>query len=151
MKFIILSAIVACLLAACGNSDEEKKKEYIETAKKELTILNNQYDSSLISADTIRIGKMYASEFIYTTSEGQVRNKSQQLNTIASGGLKMEFGKSDDVNIAVYDSAAVVTGRFMGKGIFKENIVDIKERYTTLWVRKEGQWVLVSEHSSPIQ
>jgi len=91
MKAIICLFLVTVILVfSCNNKnkdkDKDKKNEYPELAKKQLTLLNQQYDSALINSDTAMLNKIYANEFSYTTPEGQVRNRSQQLITIASGG-----------------------------------------------------------------
>ena len=152
MKSILYFSLLATLaFLSCGDDEAEKASEYAEAAKKELILLNQQYDSSLISGDTSRLNKLYAPEFSYTTPEGQVRNRTQQLTNIASGGLKLEFGKSDEVEVTVYDSTAVLTGRFIGKGTFMQNFVDIKERYTTVWTKKNGKWMLAKEQATFIK
>lgn len=152
MKGILYTAfLIVIILASCGDNKDEKTNEYATAAKKELTLLNQQYDSLLISADTARLSKLYAPEFSYTTPEGQVRNKAQQLTNLASGGLKLEVGKSDEVEVMVYDSTAVLTGRFIGKGTFAQNFVDIQERYTTVWVKRDGRWQLVKEQGTFIK
>lgn len=151
--FIYLSFIAIVFLFSCKekNKNKEMTNDYPELAKKELTLLNQQYDSALINSDTAWLNKTYANEFIYTTPEGQVRNKTQQLISVGSGGLKLDYGKSDDVTVSIYDSTAIVTGRFFGKGIFKENIIDIKERYTTVWLKRDGKWQLMTEQGTFIQ
>jgi len=150
MKSIIYFFFAATiLLLACKSKD--KKKEYTDVAKEELTAINMQYDSAIVKNDTGMLKQIFAEEFSYTTTEGQVRNREQQLNSIASDGLKIEFAKSDQVEIDVYDSTAVVSGRFMGKGIYKDNIIDIKERYLSVWVKRNGAWVLVKEQGTAIQ
>ena len=152
MKSILyFTSLIALFFLSCGDSKDDKANQYTEAAKKELVLLNQQYDSILISADTARLNKLYAPEFSYTTPEGQVRTKTQQLTNIASGGLKLEFGKSDEVQVMVYDSTAVLTGRFLGKGTFAQNFVDIKERYTTVWTKKDGRWLLVKEQGTYIK
>jgi hypothetical protein len=152
MKAIFYTIFLATIfLFSCGDDENDKKGAYIETAKKELTILNQQYDSVLISADTSRLSKLYAPEFSYTTTEGQIRNRQQQLTNIASGGLKLEYGKSDEVEVMVYDSTAILTGRFIAKGTFAQSFVDIKERYTTVWTKKDGKWMLVKEQGTLVK
>lgn len=152
MKTIFATLLIASvLLIACGDNKEEKAKEYAEAIKKEMTALNHQYDSLLISRDTARLDKFYAAEYSYTTPEGQLRNKTQQLTNVASGGLKMEYGKSDEMQVVVYDSTAILTGRFIGKGTFMQNFVDVKSRYTSVWTKKDGQWMLVREQSTYIK
>jgi ketosteroid isomerase-like protein len=145
--------LLVTFLFSCKNkkNDNDKAKEYTEAARKELVQLNQRYDSALVNSDTTRLNEIYAPEFTYTTPEGQVRNKKEQLDNLVSGGLNLEFGQSDEVEVALYDSTAIVTGRFLGKGIYKENIIDIKERYTTVWVKKNGQWKLVKEQGTFIR
>ncbi|MFN2438944.1 MAG: nuclear transport factor 2 family protein [Chitinophagaceae bacterium] len=158
MKLIIyLFFVVVAFLFSCNNKsqdkdkDKDKRNEYLDIAKKQLTLLNQKYDSALINSDTAMLNKIYASEFSYTTPEGLVLSKSQQITNIGSGGLNLDYGKSDEVDVKVYDSTAVVTGLFRGKGVFKENIIDIKERYTTVWVKRNGEWKLVKEQGTFIQ
>ena len=148
---VYLCLAAAIFLFSCGNKSNNKEEEYAILAKKELTLLNQRYDSALLNSDTASLNKIFAQEFSYTTPEGQVRTREQQLNNIATGGLNLEFGKSDEVEVMLYDSTAIVTGRFLGKGVFKENIIDIKERYTSVWVKKDGQWKLVKEQGTFIQ
>src|SRR5918993_4893465 len=104
MKSILYFSLLAALvLLSCGDDKTDKANEYAEAAKKELILLNQQYDSSLISGDTSRLNKLYAPEFSYTTTEGQVRNRTQQLTNIASGGLKFEIWKNDEVERMGFD------------------------------------------------
>lgn len=151
MKIAIVLSAIILVLSSCGDDKADKQGEYVSAAKKELILLNQQYDSALLAADTIRLNQLYAPEFSYTTPEGQVRSRAEQLSNLTTGGLNLEFGKSDEVEASVYDSTGIVTGRFTGKGIFKENIIEIKERYTTVWIRKNGEWKLVKEHSTFIK
>lgn len=152
MKTIIFLFLAApVFIFSCKNKKASKEDEYRALAKKELILLNERYDSALLNADTASINRMLAEEFSYTTPEGQIRTREQQLINIATGGLNLEFGKSDEVEVMVYDSTAVVTGRFLGKGVFKESIIDVKERYTSVWTKKEGQWKLVKEQGTYIQ
>lgn len=151
MKWIICLSVASIFIFSCGDDKKDKKEAYKEAAIKELVLLNTQYDSALIKADTSWLKKIYAEEFSYTTPEGQVRSKGQQLENIAGGGLKLEFGKSDEVEVKVFDSTAVLTGRFIAKGTYAQSFVDIKERYTTVWTRKDGKWILVKEQGTFIK
>ncbi|HVF96462.1 MAG TPA: nuclear transport factor 2 family protein, partial [Flavisolibacter sp.] len=139
MKKIFCLCTLITVLFSCKDDADKTKAEYNETATRELTLLNDQYDSALVKSDTGWLNKIYADGFTYTTPEGQIRNKKEQLSNLASGGLKIEFGKSDAVTVQVFDSTAVVAGRFAGKGIFKGSIIDINERYTTVWRKTDGR------------
>ena len=65
--------------------------------------------------------------------------------------LRLESGKSDDVKVRVYGNTAVMTGRFTAKGKFRDKSIDIRERYTAVWVKREGRWRLVAEQGNLIK
>ncbi|MBA3715387.1 MAG: nuclear transport factor 2 family protein [Pyrinomonadaceae bacterium] len=50
----------------------------------------------------------------------------------------------------VYGDAAVVTGRWASKGTRKGKTFDDNERYTTVYVKRDGRWQIVSDHTSRI-
>ena len=120
-------------------------------AEGELLKANRAYDEALVRGDSAALDRMYSNEFVYTTFDGELRDKAQQLAFTRSGDLKLESGQSDDVRIRVYGSTAVMTGRFTAKGKFKDRVIDIRERYTAVWVKKRGRWQLVAEQGNAIK
>jgi ketosteroid isomerase-like protein len=67
------------------------------------------------------------------------------------GDLKFESAKSSDVKVRVYGKTAVMTGRFNAKGTFKGKTIDVRERYTAVWVKQNGRWQLVAEQGNFIK
>ena len=120
-------------------------------AEAELLKANRAYDEALVRGDAAALDHLYSEEFIYTTFDGEVRDKAQQLAFTRSGDLKLESGQSDDVRIRIYGNTAVMTGRFTAKGKFKDRVIDIRERYTAVWLRKGGRWQLVAEQGNAIK
>jgi len=53
--------------------------------------------------------------------------------------------------VRVYGDFAVITGRFNGAARGASGTVEFRERYTTAWLRRTGQWVLVAEQGSFIK
>ncbi|MCA1625288.1 MAG: nuclear transport factor 2 family protein [Acidobacteria bacterium] len=68
-----------------------------------------------------------------------------------SGDFKLESGQSDDVKVRIYKNAAVMTGRFTAKGSFRGKNIEIRERYTAVWVKKKGRWRLVAEQGNLVK
>ncbi|MFN2458407.1 MAG: nuclear transport factor 2 family protein [Chitinophagaceae bacterium] len=119
--------------------------------EQELLHLNSKYDSALVQNNVTVLDSIYADDFIYTTPDDEVRNKEQELTLIKKGELKLDWGKSEDVRVKVYDNAAVVTGMFLAKGVFRNNIIDIRERYSSFWVKKDKRWQMVAEQGNFIK
>jgi ketosteroid isomerase-like protein len=44
-----------------------------------------------------------------------------------------------------------MTGGFTAKGKFRGKTIDIRERYTAVWVKEDGRWLLVAEQGNEIK
>ena len=119
--------------------------------EQELLNANQAYDEALVRRDVTALDRIYSDEFIYTTPDGEVRDKARQLAFTRSGDLRLESGRSYDVRVRVYGNTAVMTGRFMARGKFRDKVIDIRERYTAVWVKRRGQWELVAEQGNLIR
>jgi ketosteroid isomerase-like protein len=143
----LLFAIVALLLPAASATPGQTSGK----TEQELLKANQAYDDALVRGDVAALDRLYSDEFVYTTPDGEVRDKARQLAFTGSGDLRLESGRSDDVKVRVYGDTAVMTGRFTAKGKFKDRVIDIRERYTAVWVRRRGTWRLVAEQGNFIK
>ena len=117
-------------------------------AERELLRANEQYDAAIIRGDVAALERIFAGEFIYTNPQAEVLDKKQQIAALSSGGLKLTEAKSDDVRIRIYGETAVMTGRFTAKAESPGKSERIEERYTAVWVRRDGRWQLVAEQGN---
>ncbi len=152
MKLIIafITLVLVGLSVAIAQTTDRTLSRNSRT-EQELLKLNQEYDMALVRGDAAALDRIYANEFVYTTFDGTVRDKTQQLAFTKSGDLRLESGQSDDVEIRVYENTAVMTGRFTAKGQFRGKTIDIRERYTAVWVKKDGRWRLVAEQGNEIK
>jgi ketosteroid isomerase-like protein len=148
---IILIVLLGVGLSLTIGQTTDKTSSRNTRIEQELLKANQAYDQALVRGDAAALDRMYADEFVYTTFDGAVRDKTQQLSFTKSGDLRLESGKSDDVRIPIYENAAVMTGRFTAKGKFKGKNLDILERYTAVWVKQDGRWLLVAEQGNEIK
>jgi ketosteroid isomerase-like protein len=151
-KLLIASVIfIATLQIAAAQNTTDGKANRNTKAEQELLKANQEYDTALLRGDTVALDQLYADEFVYTNPDGEIRNKAQQLAFTRSGDLKFESAQSSDVKVRVYGKTAVMTGRFNAKGTFKGENIDVRERYTAVWVKKNGRWQLVAEQGNFIK
>ena len=89
-------------------------------------------------------------DYMLVTPGGTIRTKRDVIRELATPGLRMEPYEPREVNIRLYGDAAVVTGRMLQRfsigGIRYTNDL----RYTDLYVKRKGRWVLASGHTSLI-
>jgi ketosteroid isomerase-like protein len=140
---LILVIMLAASPLAFGQTANRNSKAEREVAK-----VNEEYDEAIVRRDAGAYERILADDFIFTNFDGEVSNKTQELEKIKSGDLKFEFGRSDDVRIKIYGKTAVVTARFTAKGQSKSKDFTVLERYTAVFVKRKGRWQLVAEQSN---
>lgn len=116
--------------------------------EQELIKVNREYDDAIMLGDKAALDRIFAEEFIYTNPKCEVRDKRQQIASLSSGEAKIESAKSDDVRIRVYGETAVMTGHFTATEQRQGKKTRIDERYTAVWVKRQGRWQLVAEQGN---
>lgn len=142
--FFILFLLVASLVQAYAQSA-------VREDEKELLMLNKRYDKAIIGNDVKALEQIFHLDFVYTNPDGHLRTRLEQLEFARSGVLQFETGASNDVRIRIYGNTAVMTGRFSAKGKLKGQDFSINERYTAVWVKAGGKWLLVAEQGNVIK
>ena len=128
-----------------GQAADKNSKAEREAAK-----INEEFDKAIVSRDAAAYERILADDFIFTSSDGMVTDKAQELAKVKSGDLKFESAKSDDVRVKIFGKTAIVTGRYTAKGTSKGKDFTFAERYTAVFVKRNGRWQMVSEHASEI-
>ncbi len=75
--------------------------------------------TALSANDTAALDKIWADNYEFVTPDGQIQTKSERLESIRSGELKMESITFDEVNVRSYGDAAVVTAKTTQKSTNK--------------------------------
>ena len=119
--------------------------------EKNLREANHRYDVALVAADTLALDALYLPEFTYFGPGGVVRNKTEQIQALASGTVDVIAGRSDEVTIRIYGDIAILTGRFTGRVRVPGDEFSFHERYSTVWLHDGDVWRLVLEHGTVIK
>jgi ketosteroid isomerase-like protein len=101
-----------------------------------------------IAADTIALRRIYADDFLGIGPTGVVRNKSEVVADFTSHALTYQSITTSDVLVRVYGNTAVETGRSTMVGQDRGKTVPRDNRFTRVWVMKDGRWQLVANHYS---
>ena len=101
-----------------------------------------------IAADTIVLRRIYADDFLGIGPTGVVRNKSEVVADFTSHSLTYQSITTSDVLVRVYGNTAVETGRSTMVGQDRGKTVPRDNRFTRVWVMKDGRWQLVANHYS---
>ena len=101
-----------------------------------------------IASDTIALRRIYADDFLGIGPTGVVRNKSEVVADFTSHALTYQSITTSDVLVRVYGNTAVETGRSTMVGQDRGKTVPPDNRFTRVWVMKDGRWQLVANHYS---
>lgn len=114
--------------------------------------LGREYGEMIRRGDAAEIEKILDDDYLYTDSKGKMINKAEDLASFKSG-VKFDFTETTDQKVKIVgNNIAVETGTFRFKGTDKDGkSFEGNERYTTTWIARNGQWKIVSDHSSEIK
>lgn len=127
-------------------------KADVQADKAALLALEAQWDIAAVKGDIAAFDALYADGFVFTNAQGKVQTKAEVQSELKSGDLKYLAAKVDDLTVALYGDAAVVTGRWAGKFVLKGKTRNTLERFTSTYVRQQnGLWRLVATQTGNIK
>ena len=141
VKFKLLAIIVA-LLQSWGISAQEP------TAEQQIQEASKVYEQALTQKNEPLLKSILADNFILTTASGKVLTKKDMMLNLTKEGTKYDKIESSDVRINVLNEAAIETGKVHTVGIRGGKKIAETTRYTDFWVKVQGKWLLLAEHSS---
>ena len=112
--------------------------------------LDQERIQAQINADAAALERIYAADFIGIGPSGAVRTKPQVISDFTSGELKFQSISTDEVQVRIYGNTAVETGRSTMDGQDRGKAVPRDNRFTRVWVERQGHWRLVLNHYSPL-
>jgi ketosteroid isomerase-like protein len=123
-----------------------------QAANVEQTLLQLERDWEQANAknDTAALERLLAPEFVSTDSDGRLVTRAEMFARRKSGAVKFTEFTQDDYKVHVLGDTAVVTGRSILKGTRDGKNLSGRERWTDVFVRRNGSWQAVASHSSRI-
>jgi ketosteroid isomerase-like protein len=139
----LLLTLAGAMTAAQRNtpvSDDESKIRALESA------WNLAEEAKNISA----LDQMLASTFVYTEFDGSFSDKSQFLKGIKTSNIASDQITNQEVAVALYGNAAVVTGIFKEKGLDSGKPFARRGRFTDTWINQNGIWLCIASQATLI-
>src|SRR4029078_12990544 len=116
-------------------------------ALREVLEMKRQYDVALMRADSGWVEKPFVEGYILFLGDATPYTKSEYIKQLTSRELIWETAAGQDQRVRIYGNTAVVTGRFSGKGLLNGKPFTTDERFTSVWIKRDGRWQAVSEHT----
>jgi ketosteroid isomerase-like protein len=108
--------------------------------------LERSYRDAVAKQDVQALGRILAEDFIATSSRGEIRDKTKEIDDIKpSADYKMEDFSLEDIRVRVFGDTAIVTGRSILQVAFRGQSSTSNFRYTRVYVKRKGLWLVVSQ------
>jgi len=120
----------------------------IPTALQQIEEASKVYEQALTQKNEPLLKSILADNFILTTATGRVLTKKDMLLNLKKEGTKYDKFESSEVRIEVLNDAAIETGKVYTVGTRAQKKIAETTRYTDFWVKVQGKWLLLAEHSS---
>ena len=137
-----LLVIIFILLQSWGIAAQEP------TAEQQIQEASKVYEQALTQKNEPLLKSILADNFILTSASGKVLSKKDMMLNLTKEGTKYDKFESSDVRINVLNEAAIETGKVHTVGIRGGKKIAETTRYTDFWVKVQGKWLLLAEHSS---
>jgi quercetin dioxygenase-like cupin family protein len=112
--------------------------------------IERDWGKALIAGDTAAMDRFVAPEWTLTNPMGHVESKADADAALRSGDLDFESMTAQDLKVKVYGDTAIVTGQSLDKAKYKGQDVSGTFRFTDVFVKREGKWVAISTHVTPV-
>ncbi len=125
--------------------------ELMTQAKEEIRQIEARRAEALLKGDVDTLDQIFSEDFTYIHGSGRMDTKAEYLEPIRSGRTKYLAAEYHDVDIRVYDSTALMTGRAHLKIKSQDREIDLLSRFTVVYVRLDGRWQPVAWQSTRLE
>ena len=140
MKSLLIVLLALATSAFAGDADEVRR-------------LDQEATVATWTADALWFQDNLADQFVLITPKGETRSKRDVIGSLADPGFRMEPYDASDVELRLLGDTAVVTGRMLQR--FSRHHGEPRHvndlRYTNVYVKRKGRWLLLSAHRSRVE
>ena len=102
----------------------------------------------MVENDADAIGSFMAADWILVGPDGSIGTRERFLELVRSGDLTHSVMTSEEIDVRVYGSAAVVIARGISAGHYRGQPFRELERSSSVFVKEADEWRCVLTHLS---
>jgi len=85
-------------------------------------------------------------DFVSTFEDGSTYSKTGYLSFSVTSSSRVDVVEMSDMKVRPHGNTVVVTGWYHERGENKGEKYDYHDRFTDVWMKKSGKWLLVASH-----
>ena len=119
-------------------------------AVEQVLVAEREWLLAHLHLDIPALERLMDPDYLQIAPGGDTVNKEQVLASFRSGERHWNEAHSDEHHVRVYGNTAVVVGRWRARGENAGRSFDYQARFVSVWVRRDREWRMVSDQSTPI-
>lgn len=143
--------LLGVVLLLAGGAWAQATAKTAASVEMSLKDLETKWAAAALKSDSVAVGDIVSEDWTGINTEGQVRTRGEMLAEVKNS--KLTKSAVSDMRVRVLDGdAAVVTGTWAGAGTDPGGKkFDATERWTDVFVYKNGKWKCVSSQSTTVK
>jgi ketosteroid isomerase-like protein len=151
LKSLVFGLVIFTCAGARSQGPAPKSSASVDAIKAEVVKVEAERNDAIMKGDIATLDKMYSDEIDWINPSGELLTKSQVLDHLKSGEQKFFSIKHTDRQMHVYgDSVVVMTVYTRSTVRYKGKTSDSPRRFTNVFVKQNGRWMLVVHHATPV-
>lgn len=110
--------------------------------------VENKWNAAYQRGDVAAMDSLLADDFIITVEDGSTFSKPGYIAHNGNATVRVEISDMSDLKVRMHGKTAVVTGAYHEKGTEKGKAYEYRDRFTDVWMNKDGRWQLIVSHYS---
>jgi ketosteroid isomerase-like protein len=139
---------ILCLLASASLSVEATAQT--TNVEQAILQLEREWEQAIVKNDIAALERILAPEFVSTDSDGRLTTRAEMFARRRAGAIKYTAYTQDDYKFRIVGNTAVVTGRSTMKGMRDDKDITGQERWTDVFVQRDGRWQALASHASRV-
>jgi ketosteroid isomerase-like protein len=140
---------IELLLIACAPLSARRGDATV--SEQEILRLEQAWRDARVARDTAFLQSFYAKELRIQGANGVVIGREQDIAGFASGAIRPEFIRAEEMHVTLYGDVAVVTGRDHLKGTYGRTEGEGCVRFMHILAHRDGRWQLVASQGTWVQ
>ena len=149
IKRLAFAALAIAILPACTSMNRQQANDPSTTIA-QLTAQADAWDKAIVRKDRAAIESNMADDFRQIDGSGNVETKQSFVDDLVSADLRIDPYKVEDFDVRLYGEVALLAGRTRMTGAYKGKPFASHYRYIDIYVRRGGEWKIVSVQISRI-
>jgi len=112
--------------------------------ERHLRQIDHEWNEAYPNRNIEALNRIIADDCKCIDGAGQIISKQQLLERVAASPDPFDSHEFDEFGLRIFGDTAIVTGRLSGKGRNEDEGLSFEQRYTRVYVKREGVWLAVA-------